>query len=287
MRTLPVFALVAAAFAAAGCQSETSDSGVSVAQSPAVLPAQFTAPVKKPTLVRTLPHDKGAFTEGLEYVNGMLYEGTGLERASDIRVVDPESGAVKKKTQQAPEIFGEGITVWNGLVYQLTYRNGKGFVYEETADGFKQKTSFRIPTEGWGLTHDDRYLIRSDGSDRIYFLDPTTFRVKKTIYVKDGTRAQRYINELEYVDGYLYANIWMTAHIAKIDPRDGRIVAWYDCTELKERNPSYSADDVLNGIAYEPASKRFFLTGKRWASLYEVSLDGQTQQTAQVSSESL
>lgn len=262
---VPVFQLA--------CSTEEPASGLwAQAASSRILPASTTAPVKRVRVVKRLPHDRTAYTQGLYFKDGLLYEGTGLTGASDLRVVDPTTGRVLKRTPLASDVFGEGVTVKDGLVYQLTWQNGAAYVYDETASGFARRQSFAMSGEGWGLTHDDRHLIRSDGSDKLYFVDPVTFRVVRTITVKDGTWRQRYLNELEYVDGAIYANVWQTSYVVKIDPASGKILTWYDAGELRRQNASANSDDVLNGIAFNPATKTFFLAGKRWANLYEVSL---------------
>ncbi len=271
--SMVVLALASLTFA---CGRQESASSLETAPhfDDSLLPADLASRAQKITVLAEHPHDAASFTEGLFFKDGVLYEGTGREGSTNLRKVDPATGKVLKTVVQNQQLFGEGITVWNGLIYQLTYKNHVGYVYQETATGFKRKKSFSVATEGWGLTNDDQYLIRSDGTEHLYFVDPKTFKTVRTITVRDGNKLQTNINEMEYVGGAILANIFPSPYIARIDPATGNITNWYDASELAAKNPSADINDVLNGIAYDAATARFFMTGKHFKSLYEVSLPG-------------
>lgn len=229
-------------------------------------------------IVKEYPHDGTAFTEGLEFVNGHLYESTGEYGSSDIRKVDVETGKVLQQQKLDPKYFGEGLTVMNGKIYQLTYKERVGIVYD--AATMKQERTFPLTTgEGWGLTHNDQHLIHSDGTDKLYFLDPATFTEAKRIAVTDQYGPVLYINELEFINGYIYANQWQTDFILKIDPATGKVVARADLGTLRQRAniplPTGSEQDpeVMNGIAYDAKNNRIFVTGKNWPKLIEIKLD--------------
>lgn len=222
------------------------------------------------SVVSRWPHDTGAFTEGLVYDNGAFWESTGLNGASTLRKVDLQSGRVLESLALPAEYFGEGLTLFGGKLIQLTWQSHLGFVYD--AGCFCPERTFAYDGEGWGLTHDDRSLIMSDGTERIRFLDPQTFDVVRTISVFDHGRPLTNINELEYINGEIYANIWQTDRIVRIDPATGAILGWIDLTGLlpaAERGPT---TDVLNGIAYDDATGRLFVTGKNWPELFQIAL---------------
>jgi len=226
-------------------------------------------PVYTYRIVRTYPHDPKAFTQGLVYYNGFLYEGTGLEGQSSLRKVELRTGRVLQIKKLAPELFGEGITLWQNKIYQLTWRNGICFVYDRNS--FRSITEFRYSGEGWGLTHDGAYLIMSDGSDTLTFRDPDTFAVVKRLQVRAEGVPVRNLNELEYIEGEIYANIWQTDMIARISPKTGEVVGWIDLSGLLSEEEANGAD-VLNGIAYDPKENRLFVTGKLWPKLFEIEL---------------
>jgi glutamine cyclotransferase len=218
-------------------------------------------------VLHVYPHDPGAFTQGLEYHDGFLYEGTGLEGRSTLRKVELETGKVLQETSLSDEYFGEGITVLHGEIFQLTWQTQKGFVYEQGA--FRLLRSFRYPGEGWGLTNDGRQIFMSDGTAQIRCWDPATLRETRRIDVHDGAEPVPMLNELEYVRGEIYANVWMTDRIARISPADGRVLGWIDLAGLlspAERRRT----DVLNGIAYDAAGGRLLVTGKLWPKLFEI-----------------
>ncbi|OFW25998.1 MAG: glutamine cyclotransferase [Acidobacteria bacterium RIFCSPLOWO2_02_FULL_65_29] len=221
------------------------------------------------TVVRTYPHDPTAFTQGLQYVDGFLYEGTGQNGQSSIRKVNLETGVVLQRRDLAKEHFGEGITVWNDEVYQLTWQSGIGFVYDRQT--FAPKRTFRYTGEGWGLTRDADGLIMSDGTDTLRFVDPATFAERRRVKVTAAGAAVPRLNELEYVKGEIFANVWTTDEVARIDPATGRVTGWVDLGHLltdRER----ASTDVMNGIAYDAAGDRLFVTGKWWPKLFEVRL---------------
>ena len=237
-----------------------------------VLASQVAPPVNIPQytyqVVRVYPHDPAAFTQGLQYLDGALYEGTGLNGRSSIRKVKLETGEVLQKYDLTSQYFGEGITVWKNDLIELTWQSGIAFVYDKTT--FQPRRRFNYLGEGWGLTHDDVNLIMSDGTDRLRLLDPATFAERRRIQVTAGGLPIRNLNELEFVKGEIFANIWQTERIARIAP-DGRVVGWIDLGGLLA--PSERAGlDVMNGIAYDAAKDRLFVTGKLWPKLFEIRL---------------
>jgi glutamine cyclotransferase len=219
------------------------------------------------TLVKTYPHDRDAFTQGLQYLDGVLYEGTGLRGRSSIRRVDLETGKVLQRHDIPAQYFGEGITVWKAELFQLTWQSGVAFVYDR--ETFAPRRTFRYTGEGWGLTHDGTGLIMSDGTDALRFLDPATFAERRRVTVTAAGQPVRDLNELEFVKGEILANVWQTDTIARIEPKTGRVTGWIDLTGLltpRER----ATTDVLNGIAYDAAGDRLFVTGKLWPKLFEI-----------------
>ena len=226
-------------------------------------------------IVNIYPHDAGAFTQGLIFVDGKLYEGTGQEGRSSLREVDLQSGRVLKKVEVPVPYFGEGITLLNGKIYQLTWQHQTGFIYN--AQTLEKQAEFNYTGEGWGITNDGRSLIISDGSNRIKFLDPAdSFRVTKTIAVTDGRTPVNELNELEYVNGEIYANIWHDQRIVTIDPQTGRVTGWIDLTGLLQPGAVQDEEAVLNGIAYDQAGNRLFVTGKLWPQLFEIKIKRQS-----------
>jgi glutamine cyclotransferase len=222
-------------------------------------------------VVAAYPHDRNAFTQGLTVDHGMLYEGTGQYGASTIRRVDLKTGRVEKQRSIDPSYFGEGITILNGLLYQLTWQSGVGIVYD--ADSFAVRRTFRYEGEGWGLTHDGKRLIMSDGSPTLRFLDPMTLEVVGTLEVRDGQTPVTRLNELEYIDGEIWSNVWYDDRIARISPKTGKVLGWIDLSTLYSRN-ARGSEAVLNGIAYDAAAKRIFVTGKNWPELFEIAIVG-------------
>ena len=222
-------------------------------------------PVQKADIVNTYPHDAAAFTQGLVFVDGALYEGTGRNGESALRKVELATGAVQQQIKIPAQHFGEGITVLNGKVYQLTWQTHTGFVYDLAS--FRQVQSFYLPGEGWGITHDGSRLIISDGTANLRFFDPVTLKETARVAVTEDGRPLDRLNELEYIDGEVWANVWYTDFIVRIDPATGVVNSKLDLSGLNTRRGS---DDVLNGIAWDAAGKRLFVTGKLWDSLYEI-----------------
>ncbi len=221
-------------------------------------------------IVGEYPHDQDAFTQGLVYYNGFLYEGTGLWRASTLRRVELETGQVKQIHHLAPSYFGEGITIVGDTILQLTWQSRIGFIYNR--ESFEQVGTFGYDREGWGITYDGEHLIMSDGTARLYFLDPDTYEVDHYVEVREEGAYIARLNELEYIRGRVYANVWLTDRIVIVDPATGDVVAWIDCTGLKEAGGITEPVDVLNGIAYDAAGDRLFVTGKLWPKLFEIDL---------------
>ncbi|MFN3690689.1 MAG: glutaminyl-peptide cyclotransferase [Fimbriimonadales bacterium] len=225
-------------------------------------------PVYRYRIVNTYPHDKNAFTQGLEFHNGYLYESTGLNGQSSLRKVELRTGRVLQIHRLPNEYFAEGMTILGDRIYQLTWQNGVCFVYR--LNTFRQETQFRYYGEGWGLTNDGKHLIMSDGSETITFRDPETFAEVRKITVRAQGKPVRNLNELEYIEGEIWANIWHSDMIARIDPQSGMVKAWVDMEGLPV--PNRGLEDVLNGIAYDRQNKRIFVTGKNWSKLFEIEL---------------
>jgi glutamine cyclotransferase len=221
-------------------------------------------------VVARYPHDPNAFTQGLAFADGHLFEGTGLRGRSSVRRVDLESGEVLQSVALDSDLFGEGITLVGTRLYQLTWQAGRALVYDATT--FAPVETFTYDTEGWGLAYDGRRLVMSDGSDTIRFRDPTTFEVLGAIKVHDGNTPVDQLNELEVIDGDIYANVWQTNEIVRISPDTGEVLAWIDLAELSVGHSAAERRDVLNGIAWDSAGERLFVTGKLWADLYEIRL---------------
>ena len=219
-------------------------------------------------IVNIWPHDSNAFTQGLILMDGKLLESTGQEGHSSLRSVELETGKILKKVDVPEPYFAEGIAVLNGKVYQLTWQHHLGFIYD--LQNLQRVGEFNYDGEGWGLTTDGKSLILSDGSSRLRFIDPSSFQVTKTINVLDGKTPVRELNELEFVQGEIYANIWHDDRIATIDPQTGRVTSWIDLTGLIPREELQDPEAVLNGIAYDQANNKLFVTGKLWPRLFEI-----------------
>jgi len=232
-------------------------------------PAGGALPTYRYTIAATYPHDPNAFTQGLQYLDGFLYEGTGLNGRSSIRKVTLETGAVLQKRDTPAEHFGEGVTVWKSTLIQLTWQSGLAFTYDLAT--FAPLRAFKYRGEGWGLTHDGTNLVMSDGTSDLRFLAPETFVERRRVRVTAAGKPVASLNELEFVKGEIFANVWQTDRIARIDPRSGNVTGWIDLSGLlpqKDRTP----DGVLNGIAYDAARDRLFVTGKLWPKLFEIRL---------------
>ena len=220
-------------------------------------------------VLNTFPHDRGAFTQGLVFAAGKLYEGTGLKGRSSLREVDLETGEVLRVHNLADVYFGEGITVWDDTIVQLTLSSGTGFIYD--AATFELRREFTYTTGGWGMTSDGERLIMSDGTSMLHFLDPVTLQRVGQVIVKDGIRPIIGLNELDYIDGEVFANVWQTNLIARISPESGEVTAWIDLTGILDP-ADRPGSNVLNGIAYDAAGDRLFITGKLWPHLFEIEL---------------
>jgi glutaminyl-peptide cyclotransferase len=221
-------------------------------------------------VVRTFHHDPAAFTQGLAYRDGFLYEGTGLNGRSSLRKVRLETGEVVQQVNLSQEFFGEGITILKNEVLEITWKSQTGFVYN--LSDFRLLRWFPYAGEGWGLASDGRELFMSDGTPEIRVLDPATLSLKRRFTVHDGTTRIDQLNELEFVEGQIFANVWQTDRIARISPRTGRIVGWIDLKGLMGPTVQLGPGAVLNGIAYDPSRKRLFVTGKLWPSIFEIQL---------------
>jgi glutamine cyclotransferase len=228
-------------------------------------------PVYGYKIVNTYPHDRNAFTQGLVFDDSFLYEGTGIYGKSTLRKVELETGEVLKNYSMPNEFFCEGVTFWNDTLLQLTWKSRIGFVYDK--DNFLLLTEFAYPTEGWGITHDGTHLILSDGTATLYFLDPDTYEEIGRIEVRDRDVPITNLNELEYIQGAIYANVWQTNHIAIIAPETGKVVGWIDLKGLLSEEDRYPPVSVLNGIAYDTEQDRLFVTGKYWPKLFEIKLN--------------
>jgi glutaminyl-peptide cyclotransferase len=221
-------------------------------------------------VIHVYPHDPEAFTQGLVYHDGFLYEGTGLNGRSSLRKVDLQTGAVLQKSDLPQEFFGEGIAIFKNKIVQLTWQSQVGFIYN--LSDFKPMGKFSYPGEGWGLTTADGEILMSDGSAQIRFLDGNSLREKHRITVRDGTTPVTQLNELEYVRGEIFANVWHTDRIARISPRTGKVVGWIDLNGIISPIFRRSDDAVLNGIAYDPQGDRLFVTGKLWPNIFEIQI---------------
>ncbi len=219
-------------------------------------------------VVHTYPHDRNAFTQGLVYDNGVLYEGTGQETGSSLREVQLETGKVLRQLNLDASLFGEGITIYDDRIYQVTWKNKVGFVYKKS--NFELINKIYYPTEGWGLTTIGDNIVMSDGTNILYFYEPETFTVVSRLEVYDNKEKVDSLNELEYINGEIWANIWMSDLIARIDAVSGKVVSYVDLKGILPASDRTPDTDVLNGIAYDPAGKRIFVTGKRWPKLFEI-----------------
>jgi glutaminyl-peptide cyclotransferase len=257
-RLIPVAALAASTVLALQAQAPRS-----------IPPAMSKAPKYGYTVVRSYPHDPKAFTQGLEFFGGFLYEGTGQKGRSAVRKVDIETGKVVQEERLHAQYFGEGITISQGKLFQVTWQDRTGFVYD--ARTLKFIRNFSYFGEGWGLTHDPLNLIMSDGTSTLRFLETTRFQERRRVKVADAAVPIERLNELEWVRGEIWANVWETDYIVRISPKDGRVVGWIDLKGLQS-GPAVKLppDAVLNGIAYDAQNDRIFVTGKLWPRLFEI-----------------
>lgn len=257
------------------CGDEKNEQNDSANSNTAAIPAPSNINY---SIVKIYPHDTSSYTQGLIWHNNTLYEGTGLEGESRLMKVDLASGKHQQKIDLAKEYFGEGITIFNDKIYQLTYKEHKVFVYDLAT--FKKIKEFDWNMEGWGLTHNGKQLIVSTGSSNIYFVNPETFAIEKTVGVYDNNGYLDSINELEFVNGSIYANVYLRELIVKINPETGLVEGRIDLTNLLQKTNQtfdeevYMANGfVLNGIAYNATSNSFYITGKKWPALYEIKLN--------------
>jgi len=221
-------------------------------------------------VLNVFPHDPQAFTQGLVFHEGYLYESTGLYGESSLRKVDLETGEVLQQVNLPSEFFGEGLALYEDQLIQLTWREGVGFIYD-LAD-FSLQGQFEYQTEGWGLTHDGERLIMSDGTNNLYFLDPNTLQITEIVEVTFMGEEIVLLNELEYIRGEIFANIWQSEDIVRINPETGEVLGWIDLSGILPEELRTPGTDVLNGIAYDHEGDRLFITGKRWPRLYEILL---------------
>ena len=255
----------------AGCMSSLSGDRTSDKRAKPLQQAGHTIPVLSIKVLKSYPHDPDAFTQGLEYFDGFLYESTGEVGHSSVRKVELESGKVLQKEDVSPPHFGEGLTIFQRRIYQLTWLTRIGFVYDLRT--LRKLREFHNEGEGWGLTHDDSSLILSDGTNRLRYLNPETFELERTLNVYAGSKAVTNLNELERIGSDIYANVWHSNRIARIDSRSGEVEAWIDCSALASQEQK-EAEAVLNGIAFDSARRRFFVTGKHWAHVFEIQVEG-------------
>ncbi|MBL7048392.1 MAG: glutaminyl-peptide cyclotransferase [Nitrospira sp.] len=219
-------------------------------------------------IINTYPHDPEAFTQGLVYEDGLLYESTGRYGYSSLRKTDIQSGRILNIHHLPPQLFGEGTVIYNDRIIQLTWKQGVGFIYDKK--GLNLNSSFNYATEGWGITHDDSRLIMSDGTDTLYFLSPESYKKIGSIKVSYKQQPVNNLNELEYIKGRIYANVWRTNNIAVINPETGHIEAWLNLEKLTRLAGGDTASKTLNGIAYDQKNDRIFVTGKLWPYIYEI-----------------
>jgi len=232
-------------------------------------------PVYGYKIINTFPHNTESFTQGLFLEDGILYESTGLNGKSSIKKLDLKTGKVLKSRNMQDKFFGEGMTIVDNKIYQLTWRTKTGFVYNK--DSLEILRTFSYKTQGWGITYDGKYLILSDGSDVLYFMDPKSFVIVGKLEVYDEKGKVRNLNELEYIDGEIYANIWGKELIARIDPKTGYINSWIDLTGILPPEDRKGKEDVLNGIAYNPVNKTLLVTGKFWPKIFEIEIIAKNQ----------
>jgi glutaminyl-peptide cyclotransferase len=288
MRFFLLLAAVAMTFACGSTPSNNSgpSNAVKTNSEPRQSPTRSgPAPVYTYDIVKTYPHDPNAFTEGLYYKDGFLYESTGEEKHSSLRKVDLQTGKVVQKWDMPPEDFGEGISELNGKIYQLTWQQELGRVFD--ASDFKLLQEFHYQGEGWGMTTDGTNLIFDQGTQVLKFMDPNTFATVKTLPVlRDDGQPQMQINELEWIKGEIWANIWHSEdpeilgkpnYIARIDPNTGRIIGWIDLGGISPDDVSRDRENTLNGIAYDADNDRIFVTGKKWKNLFEIKVKPKAQ----------
>jgi glutamine cyclotransferase len=231
-------------------------------------PAPAATPVYGYTVVAKYPHSTNNYTEGFLYLNGMFYEGTGMEGRSGLQVLQPQTGNVLQRHDMTGPLFGEGIVDWGPNILQWTWQTHLGYVLDRFS--LRQLRTFTYTGEGWGMTHDKTSLITSDGSDTLRFRNPETFAETRHIVVHDAGKNIDQLNELEYINGEIWANVWHQDRIARISPKDGHVVSWVDLTGILPASQKRDAESVLNGIAYDAEKGRIFVTGKQWPTIFEI-----------------
>ena len=234
------------------------------------------APIYSYKVVATYPHSTDSYTEGFFYLDGIFYEGIGINGRSAVMAIAPETGRILLRHDLPSEYFGEGIVDWGPNVYEWTWKSHVCFVYDRF--NLQPVKQFTYMGEGWGMTRTSKELITSDGTATLRFRDPNTFRETRHILVKDGTKIINQLNELEFIKGEIYANVWHSDMIARISPQDGHVIAWIDLTGLLPANQRIDAESVLNGIAYDPQHDRIFVTGKRWPAVFEIEVVRRTRE---------
>jgi glutamine cyclotransferase len=260
--------IAATAEVAAATPTTAATPTIADTPTPAPSPTLAAPPVYTYNVIASYPHDPNAFTQGLDIDDENLYEGTGLWGQSSLRLVNLETGDVLLEESLSAEYFGEGITILGDRIYQITWQENTGFVYDQNS--FELLQTFSYPTEGWGITHDGTRLIVSDGTATIYFWDPETLAEIGRISVFDNEGPVIQLNELEFINGEIWANVWLTDRIARISPETGQVLGWIDLTGLLDTSNLTEPVDVLNGIAYDESNGRLFVTGKLWPALYEI-----------------
>jgi glutamine cyclotransferase len=262
-----IFSLIVILFLLASCKDNSTQDNNQNSTSAIAPPANLSY-----TIINEYPHDSASFTEGLIWLNGSFLESTGEKGTSYLLKTNLNTGKSEKKFKLGDQYFGEGIAVLNNKIYQLTYQEHKVFVYDMNFNKLPQE--FEWPYEGWGMTTDGKSLILDTGGSNIYFVNPETFKIERTLGVQNNNGYVDSVNELEYVDGYLYANIWLSNYIIKINVQTGLVEARADMTELIKNSHNHKDLDikrnVLNGIAYNAEKKTFYVTGKNWPSLFEI-----------------
>ncbi len=244
---------------------------VSLALLAQALSAWAAAPVFGYKVVAKFPHSTESYTEGFFYLNGLFYEGTGLDGHSAVLVTQPETGKVLQRLDLAPQYFGEGIVDWGPNLYEWTWQSHIGFVYDRFS--MRKIRQFAYDGEGWGMTRTAKEIITSDGTSTLRFRDPATFKEVRHIVVKDGNQPVEQLNELEYIKGEIYANVWHSDRIARISPQDGHVIAWINMAGLLPDDQKINAESVLNGIAYDAQHDRLFVTGKQWPTVFEIKIE--------------
>ena len=245
--------------------------GASLALAACLLSAQCAgaaAPILSYKVVAEYPHSTDSYTEGFLYLDGLFYEGTGIAGRSALLAIEPETGKPLQKRALAPQYFGEGIVNWGPNIYQWTWQSHVCFVYDRFS--FRMIKQLSYTGEGWGMTRTTKEIITSDGTATLRFRDPDTFKETHHILVKDGSKAIEELNELEFIKGEIYANVWHSDLIARINPHDGHVISWIDLTGLLPADQKINDESVLNGIAYDARRDRLFVTGKQWPKVFEI-----------------